>query len=313
MTETSLDLITLFAIACGILVFATIIGEVLRARLSQDRSHPTVETYLTRVHSWWAMTVLTSLALLAGKTAVMLLFAFISFAALREFLTLTTKSKADHWAMIASFYVILPVQFILIGLGEAGLFSIFIPVYAFLLLPILSVLRGSSGKFLARISETQWGLMICVYCASHIPALITLDVGGIEKRSVLLIAFLVVVVQMGDLADYFVGRRFGKRRVAPDVSPRTWEGCGAGILIAALAGLFLTWTTPFSPLAAMGMAAVSFLVGVGGSLVLKAIKKDLGVKDWGHLIPGQGGFVDQLDSVIFAAPIFYHLTRLFWT
>jgi phosphatidate cytidylyltransferase len=313
MTDTSLDLITLFAIACGLLVLATLIGEILRARLSQDRSHPTVETYLTRVHSWWAMTVLTSLALLAGKTAVMLLFAFISFAALREFLTLTTKTKADHWAMIASFYFILPVQFVLIGMGESGLFSIFIPVYAFLLLPILSVLRGASGKFLARISETQWGLMICVYCASHIPALITLDLAGAENRSVLLIAFIVVVVQLGDLGDYFVGRRFGKRRVAPDVSPRTWEGCGAGIIVAALTGLALAWITPFSPIAAIGMAAISFLVGVGGSLVLKAIKKDLGVKDWGHLIPGQGGFVDQLDSVIFAAPIFYHLTRLFWT
>ena len=313
MTETSLDLITLFAIACGILVVATLIGEVLRARLSKDYSHPTVETYLTRVHSWWAMTVLTSLALLAGKLAVILLFAFISFAALREFLTLTTKTKADHWSMIASFYVILPVQFVLIGLGYAGLFSVFIPVYAFLLLPILSVLRGSSGKFLARISETQWGLMICVYCASHIPALMTLDVGGGKERSVLLIAFIVVAVQMGDLADYFVGRRFGKRRVAPDVSPRTWEGSAAGIIIAALSGLFMAWITPFSPLAAMAMAVAAFLVGVGGSLVLKAIKKDLGVKDWGHLIPGQGGFVDQLDSVIFAAPIFYHLTRTFWT
>ena len=313
MTDTSLDLITLFAIACGILVVATLIGEVLRARLSQDHSHPTVETYLTRVHSWWAMTVLTSLALLAGKLAVILLFAFISFAALREFLTLTTKTKADHWSMIASFYVILPVQFVLIGFGYAGLFSVFIPVYAFLLLPILSVLRGSSGKFLARISETQWGLMICVYCASHIPALMTLDVGGGTERSVLLIAFIVVAVQMGDLADYFIGRRFGKRRVAPDVSPRTWEGSAAGIMVAALSGLFMAWITPFSPLAAMAMASAAFLVGVGGSLVLKAIKKDLGVKDWGHLIPGQGGFVDQLDSVIFAAPIFYHLTRTFWT
>ena len=313
MTETSFDLIMLFAIVCGMLVVATVVGEVLRARLSRDHSHPTVETYLTRVHSWWAMTFLTSLALLAGKTAVMLLFALISFAALREFLTLTTKTKADHWAMIASFYVILPAQFILIGLGEAGLFSIFIPVYAFLLLPILSVLRGPSGKFLARISETQWGLMICVYCASHIPALITLDFDGVENRSVLLIAFVVVVVQMGDLADYFVGRKFGTRMVAPEISPRTWEGCGAGTVVAVLTGLFLVWITPFSPIAAMGMAAISFLVGVGGSLVFKAIKKDLGVKDWGHLIPGQGGFVDQLDSVIFAAPIFYHLTRYFWT
>ena len=170
MTNTSIDLITLFVVACGILIFATFIGEVLRAQLSQDESHPTVETYLTRVHSWWAMTILTSLALLAGKVAVMLLFAFISFAALREFLTLTTKTKADHWAMIASFYVVLPAQFVFIWLEFSELFSVFIPVYIFLLLPILSVLRGSSTKFLSRISETQWGLMICVLlCQPHQP------------------------------------------------------------------------------------------------------------------------------------------------
>ena len=312
MTETSLDLITVFSIACGLLMFATVIGEILRFKLGRDVSHPTVETYLTRVHSWWAMTIFTSLALLAGHTAVMILFAFVSFAALREFLTLTTKTKGDHWAMIASFYVILPLQFFLIGIDYYGLFSIFIPVYAFLLLPILSVIRGGTGKFLARISQTQWALMICVYCASHVPALITLEIPGYFERSVLLIAFLVLVVQLGDLADYFYGRRFGKRRISADISPRTWEGAGVGTLAAMLTGFVFAWITPFSPIEAIAMAACAFAVGVAGSLVLKAIKIDLGVKDWGHLIPGQGGFVDQLDSVIFAAPIFFHLTRLFW-
>ena len=310
MTETSLDLITVVSIAVALLVLATIFGEVLRFRLGRDVSHPTVETYLTRVHSWWAMTILTSVALLAGNTAVMVMFAFVSFAALREFLTLTTKTKGDHWAMVACFYVILPAQYVLIGLDEPGLFTSFVPVYAFLLLPILSVIRGATGKFLARISETQWALMICVYCTSHVPALVTLDIPGYEDRSVLLIAFLVLVVQLGDLADYFYGRRFGKKRISGEISPRTWEGAGVGVLAAAGFGFLFAWISPFSPLLAAGMAAIAFGVGVAGSLVLKAIKRDLGVKDWGHLIPGQGGFVDQLDSVLFAAPVFFHLTRL---
>ncbi|MEM6409726.1 MAG: phosphatidate cytidylyltransferase, partial [Pseudomonadota bacterium] len=193
-----------------------------------------------------------------------------------------------------------------------GLYSIFIPVYAFLILPILSALRGAGTNFLSRVSETQWGLMICVFCASHIPALVTLGIEGSTGRSVLLIAFLVVVVQLGDLAEYYTGRRFGKSRIAPAISPKTRIGVIVGAGIATLSGILLTWITPFTPWEAAATAFIIYFFGVGGSLVLAAIKADRGVKNWGHLIPGQGGFVDQMDSVVFAAPIFFHLTRFFY-
>lgn len=317
MNETSSGILLLFAACCGLLVLATLIGEVLRARLPKTGAHLVVETYLTRVNSWWGMVFLFSIALLIGKTGIILLFTFCSLAAMREFLTYTSKSKSDHWSLIAAFYVILPLQYLLIWLGEVGLFSTVIPVYAYLLLPILSVLRGGNKEtadrnFLARISETQWGLMICVYCASFIPALVTLDIDGYGDRAPMLIAWLVFVIQMGDLMEYFVGRRVGKRKVAAAVSPKTLEGIGAGAAFAAGLGLLLAWMTPFSPLAAIAMALLAYFVGVGGSLVLAAIKSDRGIKNWGHLIPGQGGFVDQLDSVVFAAPIFFHLTRYFY-
>jgi len=164
MNETSSGLLFLFAACCGLLVLATLIGEVLRARLPKTRAHLVVETYLTRVNSWWGMVFLFSIALLIGPVGIILLFAFCSLAAMREFLTLTTKSKADHWTLIAAFYLILPLQYVLIGLDQVGLFSTMIPVYAYLLLPILSVLRGGNKdtadrNFLARISETQWGLI----------------------------------------------------------------------------------------------------------------------------------------------------------
>jgi len=307
MTETSTNLIYLSLTALSILFAATMIGEVLRAKFADSRPHPTIETYLTRVRSWWMMTILTALALLSGPGGVVLLFAFCSFAALREFLTLTTKTRADHWSMVASFYLILPAQYILIWLGQTGLTTVLIPVYAFLLLPILSALRGTQTKFLARISETQWALMTCVYCTSHVPALVTLEIKNFDTSPVLLIAFLVVVVQLADLVDYFAGRRIGKTKIAEAISPKTWEGFGAAVTSAAVMGAALSWITPFGPFMAAAMAVIAYSVGAGGSLVLRAIKRDLGVKDWGHLIPGQGGLIDQLDSVIFAAPIFYHL------
>ncbi|MEO0929886.1 MAG: phosphatidate cytidylyltransferase, partial [Pseudomonadota bacterium] len=241
------------------------------------------------------------------------LFAFASFAALREFLTLTAKAQADHLSLALAFFAVLPLQYVFVGFGWDGLYAIFIPVYAFLLLPIVSALRGNANRFLMRVAETQWALMIAVFCVSHVPALMNLEIADYGDRSLLLVAFLVMVVQLGDLLEYFFGRRIGKTRIAPGLSPKTWEGVICGVISAMLIGALLNWITPFGVFGAMAMAGAASLVGMFGNLVVAAIKRDRGVKDWSHLIPGQGGFVDQLDSVIFAAPIFYHLTKYFYT
>lgn len=311
MNGTTFDLLLLASGVCGVLVALTLLGETLRRRAGPG-DHPGIETYMTRVQSWWAMVILVSLALLSGRVGVLILFGLISFAALREFLTLSAKSQADHNALALAFFIVLPAQYLLIGMDWPGLFSIFIPVYGFLLLPIVSALRADPNRFLIRVAETQWGLMICVYCASHLPALMTLDIAGYADRTVLLIAFLVLVVQCGDLLEYFAGRRIGKTKIAPGVSPKTWEGLACGVISAALIGGLLHWITPFGLFGAMAMAGTASLVGMFGNIVFAAIRRDKGVKDWSHLIPGQGGIMDQLDSVAFAAPIFYHLARWGW-
>lgn len=269
---------------------------------------------MTRLRSWWGMIVLFSLALIAGKVGILVLFAFASFAALREFLTLTSKRQADHLSLALAFFAALPLQYLFVGLGWQALYTVFIPVYAFLLLPIVSVLRGNPNRFLIRVAETQWALMISVFCMSHVPALLNIRVDGHPPdRGILLIAFLIMVVQFGDLLDFFFGRRIGKTRIVEGVSSKTWEGKLCSIVATAGIGGGLAWMTPFSLPAAMAMAALATTVGSFGSLVFAAIKRDRGVKDWSHLIPGQGGFLDQLDSVVFAAPVFYHVTILIWT
>ena len=313
MTNTTLDLILLSLTGAGILFALILFGEFLRVRQPADTVNPVLETYMLRIQSWWGMVILLSLALIIGRLGVVLLFAFASFAALREFLTLTTKVRADHLSLALAFFVVLPLQYVFVGMGWSGLLTVFIPVYAFLLLPIVSALRGDAQRFLIRVAETQWALMITVFCVSHVPALMTLDIPGYGDRAILLIPFLVIVVQCGDLLEYFFGRRIGRTRIAPGLSPKTIEGMICGVGSAMLIGAALAWLTPFGILPAMAMAGAASLVGMGGNIVLAAIKRDRGVKDWSHLIPGQGGFVDQLDSVIFAAPVFYHLTRFFWT
>ena len=311
MNTTTIDIIWLTLGAFSILIGLTFLGEVLRARQEPNTQNPVLETYMTRVQSWWGMVILIGLAMLTGKIGVTVLFAFASFAALREFLTLTTKAQADHLSLALAFFVIMPLQYFFVAMEWSGLYAIFIPVYAFLLLPIVSALRGNANRFLIRVAETQWGLMITVYCVSHVPALMNLNIAGQGDRAILLVTFLVMVVQLGDLLEYFFGRRFGRTKIAAGLSPKTWEGVACGVISAMLIGGLLSWITPFGLWGAMAMAGIASLTGMFGNIVVTAIKRDRGVKDWSHLIPGQGGFVDQLDSVIFAAPIFYHLTKFY--
>ncbi|WP_048645616.1 phosphatidate cytidylyltransferase [Nitratireductor soli] len=314
MTAAHLDLIKLLAGLAAILVAASIAGYVLQRRLSPDGSNAVVENLNDRVKAWWVMIVLMGLALLFGRIGIVLLFGFASFAALREFVTLTDTRRGDHWALASAFFLILPFQYYLIFIDWYGMYSIFIPVYAFLLLPIAAALRGDTDQFLVRISEVQWALMICVFCVSHVPALLTLQIPGYEGRNLLLIAFLVVVVQSSDVLQYVWGKLLGRTKIAPDLSPsKTVEGFIGGAASATLLGAALSWMTPFTPVQAGALSLVIVLMGFFGGLVMSAIKRDRGVKDWGHLIAGHGGFIDRLDSVIFSAPIFFHIVRYWWS
>lgn len=314
MTMPHPDLVAVLAGLLAVLIVASAIGYGLQRRLSPDGSNAVVENLNDRIRAWWVMVVLMGLALIGGKTGVTLLFAFCSFAALREFITLTNTRRADHWALAGGFFIVLPLQYYFIWIDWYGLFSIFIPVYAFLLMAIIAALRGDSDHFLVRIAEVQWALMICVFCTSHVPALLSLDIPGYQGRNVLLIAFLVIVVQISDVLQYVWGKLLGRTKIAPRLSPsKTVEGFVGGALSATAVGAGLSWMTPFTPLQAAFLSLVIVLMGFFGGLVMSAIKRDRGVKDWGHMIAGHGGFIDRLDSVVFSAPIFFHLVRYGWS
>ncbi len=305
---------SLFAGIGAILVVASLVGWALKLAVAKGAPHATIDNLNARIKAWWVMVGVIGFAFLFGRPGVTLLFLFISFAALREFMTLTYTRSADYLPLAAGFYVVLPVQYALVYVGWYGLYTIFIPVYAFLLLPILEVAGGDTRRFLERTAKMQWGLMISVFCISHVPALLSLDIPGYEDRNLLLIAFLVVVVQSSDVLQYVWGKLFGKTKLAPEVSPsKTVEGLVGGVASATALGAALWWITPFTPWQAALMALAINVMGVSGGLVLSAIKRDRGVKDWGHMIEGHGGMLDRLDSVVFAAPIFFHLTRYFWT
>jgi phosphatidate cytidylyltransferase len=308
-------MLSLFAGILAVLVAGALAGFVLARRhaAAGGGPSPSIDNLNARVKAWWIMVVLIAAAFAAGRAGAILLFAFASFAALREFVTLTPTRRGDHWALALAFFAVLPFQYYLVWIGWYGLYSIFIPVYVFLLLPVAAALRGEVAGFMRRIAEVQWGLMIAVFCVSHVPALLTLSIPGYEGRGLLLIAFLIIVVQASDVLQYVWGKLFGRHKIAPHLSPsKTVEGFLGGIASATLLGVLLSWITPFSPWQAGIMALVITLMGFCGGLVMSAIKRDRGVKDWGWMIEGHGGMLDRLDSVIFAAPIFFHVTRYYW-
>lgn len=307
--ETTLLSVGLLAV----LTTASIAAAILNMRAEQPLS-PTLVNLNQRIMAWWVMVALIEIAFYFGKGGMIALFAFISFAALREFATLTHTRRSDHWVLLGMFGIIIPVQYWLVWTAWYGLFTIFIPVYCFLLMPAITALHGDTERFLERVAAQQWAIMIAVYCVSHVPALLTLAVPGFEGRNLLLIAFLILTVQGSDVLQYIFGKLFGKHRFSPTVSPsKTWEGLVGGLVAASLLGALLSFLTPFSPVQASAVAFVTCLMGFLGGLVASAIKRDQGVKDWGHLIEGHGGMMDRADSLVFAAPVFFHMVRYFWT
>jgi phosphatidate cytidylyltransferase len=299
-----------------LLLIASTIGWILGRRAQTDSGRATIENLNQRVNAWWLMIAVLVIAMLAGRTATLVLFGFISFLALREFITLTPTKQGDYWALLLSFYVVVPIQYFLIGCEWYALFSIFIPVYGFLILPAFSALGRDVDKFLERAAKIQWGVMIAVYCISHAPALLILDIPNYSAsgHNVLLLFYLLLIVQLSDVMQYVFGKLFGKTKIAPVVSPsKTVEGFVGGAASATAIGAAMWWITPFTPLQAAGMAFVIVLMGFFGGLALSAVKRSLGAKDWGTMIEGHGGVMDRMDSVCFAAPIFFHGTRYFFT
>jgi phosphatidate cytidylyltransferase len=306
--------LAVFVAVVTVLTIASVVGYVLQRRFAADAPNPTIANVNSRIRAWWGMVALFGLAFAFGKAGVIVLFALASLAALREFITLTPTRRGDHVALAVAFFVVLPLQYYLVWIDWYGMYSVFIPVYVFLLLATMAALRQDTKNFMARVAETQWGLMIAVFALSHVPALLFLKIPGYEGRNLLLIAFLAIVVQSSDVLQYIWGKLFGRHKIAPQLSPsKTVEGFAGGVASATALGALLWWITPFSPLQAGAMAFLINLMGFFGGLVMSAIKRDRGVKDWGWMIEGHGGVLDRLDSVIFAAPVFFHVTRYFWS
>jgi len=306
-------MVWLFGGVLCLLAISSVVGGILRSRQKPGVSRTTIDNLNARIRAWWKMCAIFAASILVGRIGSLILFGVISFLAMREYMTLVPTRRGDHRTLFWSFFVIMPLQYYLIGIQWYGLFAIMIPVLACIFIPPSIAIAGDTEHFLERASKIQFGIMVCVYSLSHAPALLLLKIPGFEGHDARLLLYLVIVDQMSDVLQYVWGKLIGKHKIAWRVSPnKTWEGFVGGVVSATALGTALWWATPFTPLQSAGMSLMICILGFNGGLVMSAIKRDIGIKDFGLLIEGHGGILDRIDSLCFAAPIFFHLVRYYF-
>jgi phosphatidate cytidylyltransferase len=296
----------------GFLIIASIAGFVLSRAVKSEKGRATVSNMNARIRAWWVMCVVFGIAIMTGGAGSLVMFTLLSLLALREYMTIAPTRPGDAHIIFWSFFLFTPLQYYFIWIDWYGLYSIFLPVYALIFIAVVAATSGDTKDFLERTGVITWGLMACVYCLSYAPALLFLPIKGYVGDAKLLL-FLVLVGQISDVFQYIFGKTLGKHPIAPKVSPnKTWEGFIGGVATATLVGAAIWWATPFTPLIAGAMALAIALLGFAGGLIMSAIKRDRGVKDFGAIIEGHGGVLDRIDSLCFSAPVFFHLTRYFY-
>jgi phosphatidate cytidylyltransferase len=293
----------------GLLVLGTIAALVL-PRIEKNRW----SDLGPRMRSWWAIVVITAAALLAGWQAFTLLFAFVSYLALKEFLTLAPTRKEDRLVVLLAYASIL-FNYWAIWIDVYSFYLVIAPVYVFLATAAAMAWIGRTDGFLATVGIVHWGVIVCVYNLGYVALLMRTPLAEAPQAGPAgLVFFLLCAVQFNDVAQYCWGKAIGKRKIAPKVSPnKTWEGAIGGWLTSALAIYsFAPFFTPLdSPFELAFFAVTLPVVGFFGDITMSAIKRDLGVKDTSKLIPGHGGALDRLDSLTFAAPWYFHWLAYF--
>ncbi len=297
------------AIILAILILSSLVLWILKwKKPKQDWSELSM-----RIKAWWLMALVFFGAVATHRKVSIVMFGFMSFWALKEYVTIMGTRRADHKTLFFAFLSI-PVQYLWIWNGWYGMFIIFVPVYMFLFLPIVLVLAQETKGFLSSCSRIQWGLMAFVFGLSHMGYLLALPTTtykSVTGQSLLL--FLVLVTELNDVAQYIWGKTLGKKKIIPRVSPKkTWAGFVGGVLTTAGAAILIRFLTPFGIKEAFFLAMLLAVVGFFGDVVMSAVKRDLAVKDFGASIPGHGGMLDRVDSLCFTAPVFFHIVYYFY-
>ena len=305
----------LFVLLFGALALVSAAALFLSLRRDDDEGSERHQQVKRDLRAVWVGAVVFWVSWISGPVGATLTFGVLSFLALREFITLAPTRRGDHRSLLLAFFIVLPLQYMLVGIRSFDLFSVFIPVYVFLAIPVISALAGDPERFLERNAKIQWGITVCVYGLSHAPALLLLEFKGYEDRGAFLVFFLVMVTAAGQIVQEAMSRLLRRRPVARKIdgsfSYRAWA---IASVVAAAVGAALYWITPFKAPQALAMGFIAGGAGTLGEFVMKALKKDAGVRYWGNQssVTGAVGLLDRVAPLCFAAPVFFHSVRWYF-
>lgn len=286
-----------------LLVGMTLVTRYASSRYRSGPGLDLIDEIWHRIKTWWLIAAIFLVGHFGGTLLMLIMLALLSFYALREFLSLTPARISDHYTVALAFYVILPLQYFFIGLGWYSWFIMFIPIYAYLFLPLMSLFKQDTQNFLARVSTIQWGLMAAVFCISHIAAFPGLEIRGYEGKGHYLVAYLLLITQLAEGAQDLVDYRLGQWKIAPAIDRSlTWEGFFAAMGVGIFFAITLSRYTPFDVLQAFFIGIIIVLASTAGNLILSAVKRDAHVRDF-------GGVMDRLKGLCFAAPVLFHIVR----
>jgi len=305
----------LFVLLFGLLAVVSIVAYTRSLRDRPPEAQERFDRFLHDLRAVWLGAVLFWVAWISGAFVSTLLFGVLSFVALREFVTLTHTRRADHRSLLLAFFVVLPVQYGIVATEHFDLFSVFVPVYVFFAIPVISAFGNDPQRFLERTAKIQWGIMVCVYGMSHAPALLLLDLPRYADRGAFMVLYLVLVVATAQIVQETASRWLRRRPVARAISRSfSWRAWWSGALAAAIVGAALYWATPFKPIPALLMGFIAGGAGTFGEFVMKALKKDAGVRNWGGKasVTGAVGLLDRVAPLCFAAPVFFHAVRWYF-
>lgn len=290
-------------------------ASVLVHRLMARTDDPVKLTWIgqlnSRLQASWLILLLFAVGFALGEVALAVIFAVASFFALREFVALTPIKPADHIALVIAFYVAIPVQYVLVASGWYQLYAVFIPVYLFLILPVIMAWRHDVELYLQRVAKVQWGLMLSVYCVSHAPAIATLEPPGYEGRGALLLLYFMLVVLMSENIAVLASASLGRTPLRSNPN-KSREGVLIGGAASTVLGTLLWWMTPFTWWQAALMSAVTVFAAFVGGLVLASVKRSLGERQWDQGVALSRGVLERLEGVTFSAPVFFHATVYFF-
>ena len=289
----------------GLLVFATLLFFIW-GKLKPEAN--LIELKL-RTKSWWTMAMVFILAIAINPIISYFAFGLLSFMALREISTISKNVRDVDRRIMIWCYIAIPIQFILAYNGCFNLFVIFIPVVMFIFISFMLVIRGETTEIGRSMSVIPTQLMLTVFSLSHLAFLLSLpQIAGFNAGGRGLLLFVVFITEINDVFQFTWGKLLGRHAIIPKISPnKTWEGFIGGIITTTVLGYFLRFLTPFSVVESLVVSFVIACAGFVGDVVVSAVKRDIGLKDTGTLIPGHGGILDRIDSLAITSVVFFHI------